>query len=103
MNIPPVSPFRVGVLRLTLFFPRSRTVEAGKNWYQNVCERLNRNFGPASISMTEHDKWQRLSLAVALVDVSVESLQKRLDGVLKELEVDESNDVLESFSEIFEI
>ncbi len=103
MNIPPVSPFRVGVLRLTLFFPRSRTVEAGKNWYQDVCERLNRNFGPVSISMTEHDKWQRLSLAIAVVDASLDSLQKRFDGIQLELEADESYDVVESFSELFEI
>lgn len=68
----------VGICRMDLHFPASRSLKAKRSLVQRLKGRINQRF-QASVSEVDHqDLWQRASLGVALTGGSADHVGRRL-------------------------
>jgi hypothetical protein len=71
----------VGVCRLSLFFPGSRSLKDKRQGLRRITDRLRAKFTAAIAEVGYQDTWQRATLGVAVVSNEGEHARSMLDRI----------------------
>ncbi len=91
----------VGVLRLEMFLPDSVSLKSKRGVLSSLKKRIRNKFN-VSVSEVDHqDKWQRLSLGMAMVSNDRRFIDMTVSQILNLIEADGRVQVLEHVMELY--
>lgn len=76
----------VGVCRISLFFPGSRSLKDKRQGLRRILERLRAKFSAACAEVRYQDTWQRADLGIAVVSNESEHARSMLDAMTSLIE-----------------
>lgn len=76
----------VAVSVFELHFPTSRSLKGKRRVLKGLLERIQRRHRVSIAETDHHDLWQRAEIAIACVDRSPASLERRLEAMRAEIE-----------------
>jgi uncharacterized protein YlxP (DUF503 family) len=85
----------VGVLRMELHLPASRSLKAKRSVVNHVKERLRTRFNASVAEVDHQDLWQRATLGVAIVSGEAGVLDRVLRDILSVVEREDRLEVLD--------
>ncbi len=89
-------PMIAAVLRMELFIPESGSLKTKRFALRSIKDRLRKKFNVSVAEVDNGDKWQRSSLAVAVVTNESKHLESILSNVLNLVDGDSRVEVLET-------
>lgn len=76
----------VAALRVHLHFPDAGSLKAKRSELNSVKAHLRQRHGASVAEVEHHDRWQRSTLAVAVVERTEGGACERVDGLLRALD-----------------
>ena len=71
----------IGLLTLDLHFPGARSLKDKRSAVRSLKDRLRSRFNASVSEVAQHDKWQRATLAVCIVDCDRRQLESVMTKV----------------------
>jgi len=90
----------VGILRLTLYLPESRSLKDKRRVLRSVKDRLRGQFNVSVAEVDHLDLWQKATVAVALVSKDARHADRLLQKVLDRVESYRLADIIDVKTEI---
>ncbi|MBW2730998.1 MAG: DUF503 domain-containing protein [Deltaproteobacteria bacterium] len=90
----------VGVLRLQVYFPASRSLKDKRQGVRRICDRVRHKFNVAVAEVGGLDTWQRSSLGVVVVGNENSHVQSMLDKIAAFIEQLYVGQILEQEQEL---
>ena len=100
MNILPESKMWVGLLKLDLFFPHSHSLKEKRKILRQIKDKVWAKYKVSVHEVNFHDKWQRATLGVALVNCETQMIESLLNQVMDYIDNLCLGEVIDSISEI---
>ena len=90
----------VGILRLTLYLPDSRSLKDKRRVLRSVKDRLRGQFNVSVAEVDHLDLWQKTTVAVALVSKDARHADRLLQKILDRMESYRLADIIDVETEI---
>ncbi len=93
----------IGVLRIELYIPHSRSLKEKRREVKSIKERLRKNFNLSVAEIDNNDLWQRGSLGVTITGNEVPFVHEYLDRIVDFIERNWSHLILEISREVIKL
>lgn len=90
----------VGITRLNLYFPDSGSLKAKRHGLRKIKDRTRSKFNVAVAEVDGQDKWQRSTLALAVVGNEGRHVQSMLDKIISFIDDQYVAQIIDSESEL---
>ncbi len=91
----------VGVCRIELFLSDGDSLKAKRMVLASLKGRIRSRFNVAVAEIANQDKWQRLSLGVALISTERKMIDATVSRVMSLIETDDRVEILEHLVELY--
>lgn len=91
----------VGVLRLELFVPDSNSLKAKRGVLSSLKKRIHNKFNVSVSEVGNQDKWQRISLGIAMVANEEKFIDVAMTEIIKLVHYEDRVEILEHILEYF--
>ena len=76
----------IGLLEIELHLPEARSLKDKRQPLRSILARVRQNHNVSIAEVAHQNEWQRSGLAVVGVNTERASMERTLDGILREIE-----------------
>ena len=91
----------VGVCRVEVFVPESISLKTKRRALTSLKQRIRNKFNVSVAEVDNYEKWQRISLGIAMVSNQHGFVDRAVGEILKLIESDSRVEILEHSVELF--
>ena len=91
----------VGICRVEVFVPESDSLKTKRRALTNLKQRIRNKFNVSVAEVDNYEKWQRISLGIAMVTNEHRFVDRVIGEILKLIESDSRIEILEHSVELF--
>lgn len=91
----------VGVCRVEVFVPESDSLKTKRRALASLKQRIRNKFNVSVAEVDNYEKWQRISLGIAMVTNEHRYIDRVIGEILKLIESDLRIEILEHSVELF--
>ncbi len=91
----------VGVCKLELFIPNSHSLKSKRMVGTSIIKRVQNKFNVSISEIDENEKWQKMSLGIAIVCNERKFIDKTMNKIFKLIEYDGRAEILNHLIELY--